>query len=326
MEQFRHRDPLYHVTENFQQTFDRIGRSHARSAAGGFSEEESREKNGEQTLQRKRPQREPGAAGTEPGDERLWTGNVPSALTKFSETAFQRGAMSASVLNGTGKMMLVSSLKRTVGQSGPKKIQQQTLLNTGSQLRNIPGRSPDQMVFNRSFAQGALGIVVDTIRDARRLVESMTDMVQGTGELQGKDSATLFQMYPFLDSSRDRALEADYRKKLESCTDEREKPVLQNALTQVLSLKAKKAQMKNEFISKLRFLSDRATETLAELEAPGTVDELVNSVWGDRTPDLPENPEDPEKGAEDGATDRTESRADPTDLGGQEKRTEKADP
>lgn len=28
-EQFQHRDPLYHVTENFQQTFDAMGRRHA---------------------------------------------------------------------------------------------------------------------------------------------------------------------------------------------------------------------------------------------------------------------------------------------------------
>ena len=48
------------------------------------------------------------------------------------------------------------------------------------------------------------------------------------------------------------AMEAEYREKLARCTDEREKPVLQNALVQILSLKAKKAQMKNEFINKPR--------------------------------------------------------------------------
>ena len=33
-EQFSRRDPLYHVTENFQQTFDRIGMKYSRRAAG----------------------------------------------------------------------------------------------------------------------------------------------------------------------------------------------------------------------------------------------------------------------------------------------------
>ncbi len=325
-EQFRHRDPLYHVTESFQQTFDRIGRAHALSAAGGFAEQEPEETE-ERTAQERdrkpqgytgeqRPQqRSPGQGTLKRGDDgKLWTGNVPSALTRFSETAFQRGAMSASVLNGTGKMMLVSCLKRTVGESGPKRIQQQSLVGTGSQLRNVPGRSPDQMVFNRNFAKGALGIVVDTVRDARRVADSMADMARGTGELQSEDSAALQKMYPFLDDSRDRALETEYREKLTRCTDEREKPVLQNALVQAASLRAKKAQMKNEFINKLRFLSDRATETLSELETPGILDELVSAAWGGQVPDLPENPDE---GAGDDAPDGSKNRPKPTDGAGQ---------
>ncbi len=316
-ERFQHRDPLYHVTEGFQQTFDRIGREHARSAAGGFLEqrpdseqtdsERSEAKGGPagKAEKQKNAAAPSGKKGKEPSGPKLWTGNVPTALTEFSETAFQRGAMSAAVLNGTGKMMLVSCLKRTVGESGPKRLQQQTVFGTGSQMRNIPGRSPDQMVFNRGFAGGALGIVVDTLRDARSVVDSMTDMALGTGELAGGDNAALLKMYPFLDDSRDAALEAEYKEKLANSADAREKPVLQNALVQVLSLRAKKAQMKNEFINKLRFISDRASETLSELETPGIVDELVASAFGDVVPDLPENPDEGEGGdAPDGSKNR----------------------
>ncbi len=310
-QQFRHRDPLYHVTESFQQSFDRIGREHARQAAGGVMQPET-EAGAQRAGQEDRiPMRTPGVSGGEDGDQALWTGNVPSALTAFSETTFQRGAMSAAVLNGTGKMMLTSCLKRTVGESGPKRLQQQTLLGTGSQVRNLPGRSPDQMVFNRSFAKGALGIVVDTVRDARRVVDSMAEMAQGTGELHGEDSETLRTMYPFLDVSRELQLEAEYREKLASCTDAREKPIIQNALVQVLSLKAKKAQMKNEFINKLRFLSDRATETLAELEAPDTLDEIVSAAWGRRAATAAE---DPGKGKKNNAPDGSESGFDTPDL------------
>lgn len=315
-EGFRHRDPLYHVTESFQQTFDRIGRSHARSLLGGFTREDpEKEKSpdgGEEDQRKKSETKElPTGGGRE---KRLRTGNAATPLTRFSDIAFQRGAMSASVLNGTGKMMLVSCLKRTVGESGPKRIQEQDLLETGSQLRNIPGRSPDQMVFNRGVARGALGIVVDTLRDARRVVDSMADMARGTGELERQDSDTLRIMYPFLDNSRDLALEAEYREKLAACTDPAEKPILQNALVQALSLRAKKAQMKNEFISKLRFISDRATETLAELEAPGALEEIQAAVWGGREPDLPENPEE---GAGGDAPDGSKNRANQTDGAGQ---------
>ena len=252
-EYFDHRDPLYHVTESFQQTFDRIGRSHAKELAGGFTQEEESQQGEQRSKAPGKPQPTPGAAGSERTGKLLRRGNVPEAMTRFADVAFQRGAMSAAVLNGTGKMMLISCLKRTAGQSGPKRIQQQDFLETGSQVRNVPGRSPDQMIFNRSFAKGALGIVADTIRDARRVVDSMADMAAGTGELEVEESETYRRMYPFLDMSRDLAMEAEYREKLAKCTDEREKPVLQNALVQILSLKAKKAQMKNEFINKLRF-------------------------------------------------------------------------
>ncbi len=310
-EQFSHRDPLYHVTESFQQTFDRIGRSHARELAAGFTREETEteERHGEGEKEPRQPK-----AGTESRESGglLRRGSVPDALTRFSDIAFQRGAMSAAVLNGTGKMMLVSCIKRTAGQSGPMQIQEQDVLETGSQLRNIPGRSPDQMVFNRGFAGSALGIVVDTVRDARRVVDSMADMARGTGELEARDSDTFRTMYPFLDVSRDLALEAEYREKLAACTDPREKPILQNALVQALSLKAKKLQMRNEFINKLRFISDRAAETLSELEAPGALEEIRASVWGDREQDLPENPEE---GAGDDAPDGPKNRPGPADRG-----------
>ena len=142
-EQFSRRDPLYHVTENFQQTFDRIGRSHARALVGGFTPEEPEEKTGRETGEKQREKTGAEAGGNAGGREKeqhLRTGNTATALTRFSDIAFQRGTMSASVLNGTGKMMLVSCLKRTVGESGPKRIQEQGLLDTGSQLRNIPDR------------------------------------------------------------------------------------------------------------------------------------------------------------------------------------------
>ncbi len=330
-ERFAHRDPLYHVTEDFQQTFDRIGRKYSR----GGSEEERSQGAGEERTETERPgapdsaetrRKTPGNArerSEDPAGPKLWTGNVPQALTEFSETAFQRGAMSAAVLNGTGKMMLVSCLKRTAGQPGPKRIQEQTVFGTGSQVRNIPGRSPDQMVFNRGFTGGALGIVVDTLRDARRVVDSMADMARGTGELNSPDNAALRQMYPFLDDSREAALEAEYREKLAACTDEREKPVLQNALVRAGALRAKKAQMKTEFINKLRFISDRATETLAELETPGIEDELLAAAFGDMEPELPENPEE---GGDDDAPGRPKNRSGTGDGEGTEELPAEADP
>lgn len=291
-------DPLYHVTESFQQNFDRIGRSHA-AAAGGFRSEPEDAKHEEQTLsesereQKDRKTTEDDRRANTPGKEsKDKRPEETSPLTKFSEIAFRRGAMSSAVLNGTGKMMLVSCLKRTAYQNDAKKLQQRSLLVKSARVRPVPGHSPDQFLVNQGFARSALGIVVDTLRDARRVVESMTLIARSADEATQSDRAALYRLYPFLDDSRDAELEAEYREKLAACTDERMKPVLQNALVKTISLRAKKAQMKNEFINKLRFISDRATETLSELEAAGIEDELVAAAFGEESDELPENPDE----------------------------------
>ena len=308
---FQYRDPLYHVTESFQQTFDRIGQSHA-AKLGGSPEEEQTRSEEPSPAGRLRP---PGQARTEEGTARQRTlPNTEIPLQQFSETAFQRGSLSASILGGTGKMMLVSCLKRTIGQSGPKRIQQQSVFDTGSQRRNIPNRDPDQMVFNRTFAQGAVSLVVDTVRDARRVVQSMEDMAAGTGELQASDAGTLRAMYPFLDDSRERGLLEQYTAQLARTEDGRERAVLQNGLVHTRSLLVKKHQMKTEFINKLRLISDRATEALEEFEAPGFIEELAAALSGPEELLPPPEDEPPETG-EDDDPNRPDDRRPEADIG-----------
>ena len=296
-------DPLYHITESFQQNFDRIGRSHAAAAAAGFSA--GPEKEDEKAEKEKQPlsESEQGQSDRETTEGGPRTGasgkaserkqpKETSPLTKFSEIAFKRGAMSSAVLNGTGKMMLISCLKRTAYQNEPRRQQQRSLSVREARIRPIPGHAPDQLLVNKGFAHSALGIVVDTLRDARRVVDSMTLVARSADEATESDRGTLYRLYPFLDDSRDAVLEAEYRDKLAGCTDEQMKPILQNALVKTLSLRAKKAQMKNEFINKLRFISDRATETLSELQAAGIEEELVAAAFGEESDELPENPDE----------------------------------
>ena len=298
-ERLEQHDPMYHVTESFQQTFDRMGRSHAAAAAGGFRSEPGKAKEADEP--RSESEREQ-TDGKETGDDRQakTPGKEPadkrqaetSPLTKFSEIAFRRGAMSSAVLNGTGKMMLISCLKRTAYQYEPRRLPQRELLVDSAHVRPVPGHSPDRFLVNRGFAHSALGIVVDTLRDARRVVESMTQIARSADEATNADRAAMYRLYPFLDDSRDAELEAEYRAKLADCTDERAKPLLQNALVKTIALRAKKAQMKNEFINKLRFLSDRATETLSELTAEGVEEELAAAAFGEEADELPENPDE----------------------------------
>lgn len=294
-EYFQNRDPLYHVNEQFQMTFDRVGMEHARRLAeesgSGFSEEERREQSQPLSGRENQPGRGERVFRSPAGAEKMLPGSqVP--METFARTAFQRGELSGAVLAGTGKMMLVSCLKRTVGQSGPMIQGQETLFGTGSQRRNIPGHDPDMVQFNRNVTDSAVGLVVDVLRDARRTVQSMEDLADGCGELeQGEGGTTLRAMYPFLDDRRERELAETYRARLADTDDPRQVPVLQNALVHTQALIQKKAQMKQEFINKLRQISQRAEQFLEELSQPEVGAEIAAALLQPE-PDWPEPPED----------------------------------
>lgn len=303
---FQHRDPLYHVTESFQQTFDAMGRKHAREAAGEAKERGAG--TGEKA-------RQPGERGPETGDapdpasarsfyERT-RDRDQDMVRRFSETAFQRGTLSAAVLQGTGRMMLFSCLKKTVGQSQPVREQQRKLFENASQQRNIPAAGTGKVVFNRGFTDSAVGLVVDSLRDAHRAVGDMQALIQGgLGKAEaGRHGAdTLREMYPFLDDSREQELLAQYYAQLNNleASSGSEKGLLQNAIDRTRALIDKKGQMKKEFINKLRFVADRASEALAEFEEPGfaaALDTALREAVG------AENPDDGEGGADRGAPD-----------------------
>lgn len=301
---FDNRDPLYHVTESFQQTFDEIGRRHAAQLAGetigGFSQTETQQdaQEGRAALYGsvQKNEQQPDPTSAKGMYQRRDSGNQ-DMIRRFSETAFQRGTLAGAVMAGTGKMMLVSCLKRTVGQSQPVKEQQRRLFEGASQQRNVPGHSPDEVVFNRGFADSAVGLVVDTLRDARRVVTSMADLAQGKSDMGAQGGAqTLRKMYPFLDDSREKQLRMQYEKRMQKTDDPEEKQLLQNALVRTQALVSKKAQMRTEFINKLRLIADCANEALTLFEAPGFSEELVRAVTEAQEP-----PDEPPKPPSDGA-------------------------
>ena len=291
-EQFQNRDPLYHVTENFQQTFDAMGQRHAAQLAGG-------QQLGQTAPGQTAPE---GQQAPDPTSARsFYERSVPDdqdMIRRFSETAFQRGTLSGAVLQGTGKMMLFSCLKKTVGQSQPDKWQQRKLFEKASPIRNAPGHSPDRVMFNRGFTDSAVGLVVDTLRGARRTVEDMRSLALGRSEMGELGGGTLRTMYPFLDDSRERELLEQYREQLRGAGEAGEKAALQTAIARMEALVGKKAQMRQEFINKLNFLADRATEALEAFSEPGFAGELDQAL---RQAVGAEEPPPDESGGDDGA-------------------------
>ena len=292
-EQFQHRDPLYHVTESFQQTFDAIGRRHARQLAGGRTEEGAEERADQTSGENQMPDQTSARSFYErsrPEDQDM--------VRRFSETAFQRGTLSGAVLEGTGQMMLFSCLKKTVGQSQPDKWQQRKLFEKASPMRNVPGHSPDKVVFNRGFTDSAGGLVVDALRGARRTVEDMRDLAMGRSEMGEHGADTLRTMYPFLDDSRERQLLEQYREQLRGAGEAGEKAALQTAIARMEALVDKKAQMRMEFTNRLSFIADRATEALEVFSEPGFAGELDRAL---RQAVGAEEPPDDGTGDDDGA-------------------------
>lgn len=310
-EAFQYRDPLYHVTESFQQTFDAMGLKHAAQAAGdGEAQEQGRQEQERRPAGQTPREAREGRDMPDPGSARSFyergDGRDQDLIRRFSETAFQRGIMTGAVLRGTGKMMLFSCLKKTVGQSQPVKEQQRKLFGNASQERNVPGHVPDKVVFNRGFTDSAVGLVVDALRDARRTVEDMQGLARGgldRTESGSSGADTLRTMYPFLDDSRERELLGQYQDQLQGSgvSDTDERALLQSAIGRVRALIDKKSRMKEDFINRLRFISDRASEALAEFEEPGftaAMDAALRGAFGAA------EPPDGGGGADDGAAGR----------------------
>lgn len=323
VDNLRGQDPAACVTEDFQQTFDRIGRQHAATVFGEAPDAypQTDELHGQraddgQTAGQNRLARQPQGTDAGPFYEMR---DGQRLMQRFSEIAFRRGTMAGAVLNGTGRMMLVSCLKRTLGQSQPVKMQQRRLFAGASQHRLIPGHDRDMVVFNRGFAQSAVGLVVDTLADARNVVDSLTALAEGQSDMGAQGGAeTLRRMYPFLSDQRERQLLETYRTRLRDTEDDEERHLLQNALVHTQALVDRKAQMRNEWIGKLRQIADRAIETLTMFETPGFSDALMEEIEQDMLADGSDLPDDADAGGADAAersqADSTAGSPDPEDT------------
>lgn len=302
-ERFQRRDPLAQVTESFQQTFDRMGLRRAEQMTRkNASEQEQAAAGSEEAARFQSSRKRPGAK---------FHPELPQTpIQTFAGMTFQRGRLAAAVLQGTGRMMLATCLQHAVGQHNPLQSRQ-TLFGGGSQVRVVPGSSPDQMLFHRGFAQSAVGLVVDVLSDARSVVDTLTEMASGTGSLEENEGAqTLRRVYPFLDDSRERRLMNQYRLQLAETTGVEERQVLQNAMVHAGALITRKAQMKEEFVTQLHLMSDKVEEALEELQQEDTLDFLTAAVAeAARTPlsSLPENPPE-DDGEGDGGKDRKSQR------------------
>ncbi|MDR0491501.1 MAG: hypothetical protein LBH28_09700, partial [Oscillospiraceae bacterium] len=281
-EAFLSRDPVYHINEQFRQTFDFVGKNAARRLGAETEKNNLPESDGRETEVARPERKRFGASRAETGaarddassdmDGRTDMRDVykpapgeenQNFINRFSQTAFGRGDMSGAVIRGTGEMMLLSCLKRTVCQSQPKNFRQRTLFNSSaSTKRNVRGYEQDKVIFNKGEANSAVGIVIDAVQSAGRTVEMLADLLEGNDSLpDGSGADTLFRQYPFLTDKKERELLAGYRETLDrlhgpEAADKR--AILDRAIIKTQALIEKKQQLRNNFTQHLRFLSNRA--------------------------------------------------------------------
>ena len=305
-ETFRHRDPIYHLTESFRQTFDRIGQIRAQGQEPDLGAMTRLYFMREETpgLTEAGGERMAGSPGqeTRETDEALpdatdmssrYAPRDPSQrlMDRFAEVAFQRGSLSAAVMRGQGKMMLFSCLNRSAGQERSRQVRERMLFQRSSSHSRISGSQGTLGITNKGFAESAVGIVVDVLKNARQALDSFTALAEG----KGAGSGTLQKQYPFLTDSREQNLLAEYRGRLAQLKGpgtEEQRAVLTRAQEKVEAVIRKKAQMREDFLQKLRYLSQSAAAAESEFSSKDFLQEALRAMGEEEEPEEIEPPED----------------------------------
>ena len=243
-----------------------------------------------------------------PGDE------AGTFADRFSQTAFSRGNMAGAVMRGNGEMMLLSSLKRTVGQTQPENYRQRMLFQSGtSAKRNIGGHRRDKVIFNKGEVYSAVGLVVDAAQNARRTVDTLAELAEGGNSLpEGSGAETLIKQYPFLSDERERGLLEKYSKaskQLGGSDAAERRLVLEKAHQRTQALIAKKQQMRFGFTQHLRFLSGRAQQAAEVFEDEAFKQTLLSHIEEyNAAPPPPDDDGGKREDSEEGGSEHTGKR------------------
>lgn len=198
----------------------------------------------------------------------------------------------------------------------------QRILKKAMETGNFYKETDGMYELDSSFRSGIQMQLERKFDRDRRTVNDMQDLLQGKlskTEAGRYGADTLNDMYPFLDDCREQELLAQYYAQLNDldASSGGEKGLLQNAIDRTRALIDKKGQMKKEFINKLRFIADRASEALSEFEEPGfaaALDTALRETVGAEAPDGSEGGAD--RGTADSGQDGTAAGTDPAPDGG----------
>lgn len=298
------RDPVSHVMDCFTASFHAHGLAMSKLAGG--EEDKALIGSGEQPKNAdEQTQTKPGADfQTGLKKEEQATGGMEEHyqqtklqkqsgrfIHKFADIAFQRGNIAAGILQGEGKMLLVSSMKQAAGQKPPTNQRQTKLWGDASVQREVPS-DDSKIIFNEGDVKTAVGIVIDSVNSGRNALENLSRIVTEGSMGIGEDAVALERMYPFLSMRRERELIKSYQEQLSNMesTDNNtaEKASLQYGLRKTQAIIQKKQAMCARFAAVSDEMAQRAKiaeEEFAQAAFPAAIyqvlSDFIESMGGD---------------------------------------------
>ena len=294
-------DPVQLLTQNYMQTFDAVGKARAaelserksgesgkeessgtRSSTGNKATEKSPEDDTISGLRKKHDFPEYSHS-----ERQLSEGNF---CDRFSSNAFRGGKLAGAVLEGQAKNMFITCVQRARTVRPPFNDKQRKILGSSAVERGIDGE-PASVVFNRDI-RSAVGIAVDAVHGASRVLEIFKDIANGTGDLQDnpleiRGVGTIRTVYPFLSTESDKTLIQQYKSRIKTLENDnsdeavQEKQSIGSALKKAEAVLERKETEKRKFLTKLSEMQNNAKEAEKLFSSEGfaeTIQEEIESM------------------------------------------------
>lgn len=301
-------DPIYHITENFRATFDFTGKQKAEQMAGknvqlsnegwqqGEKEQKFRQETSNNTIE-----------GEAKGD----------FYGRFSEVAFKNGRLASAILKNDGQTVFIQCMKRALGQSEQTFSRKSKLFSKSSRLAPLSNTLARDRL--KQYTTGAMGLVVDSILDARQALQLFERLASGdVDQFFPRMKDNIFkEIYPFLTISKEEERLVEYKEKLRELTllegvkgDRKElneiagqKAVLAAGITKIQGLINRKRQLQNQFFYRLEQLLENSLKAEAMFTAASFADNVVDELL-----DSSVLPEDDDRDDRDDSDDSNEDQ------------------
>ena len=309
------RDPVSHVQDVFFTGFATHGRAMAQLEGAPFMEAKQPEMEREEAQQSAEQRQAPPTGGMEERYQGSAFGYANEQFYhRFADTAFSKGDLAAGVLQGKGKMMLVSTMKQALGQSPPDNERERKLWANTSAHKKLP-LGDARVVFNKGEVRSAVGLTVDSIASGRNALNDMREAALLCGRSKG-GGETLLRLYPFLSVEEDRQSLENIRRQLREAKGGQnadKQRMLEYGERKMQAMIEKKEAMRIRFIQLIDELSANAQRAEEEFSEAGFSDQLFRELYAyapeeyDSGEDMPpedeeDDPEEGSSGAEDPGT------------------------